>query len=69
MTDPATYQTDPKWAAELRRHRMVEVPRPSDWQLRINAHTVWCPQAGDEPNAFCRLMARLLLGVRWERVK
>jgi hypothetical protein len=50
-----------------RTYRLLVAPEQSDWQLKINAHTVWIPQKGEEPSAFYRLMCRLLLGVRWEK--
>lgn len=40
----------------------------SDWQCRLNPHTVYRPRKGDEPNAFHRFMQWLCFGVRWERV-
>lgn len=40
----------------------------SDWTAKLGSqyHT---PLAGEEPNAFHRLMQRLVLGIRWERTE
>ncbi len=48
----------------------IKVPEYSNWQATIAGNMiVWRPEKGREPNAFHRLMQRLILGIKWERVK
>jgi hypothetical protein len=42
------------------------VQERSDWTARV-AEIRFTPRKGYEPNAFHRLMQRLILGIRWER--
>lgn len=44
------------------------VPERSDWTMHA-AGTQFTPLKGQEPNAFHRMMQRLVLGIRWERTK
>ena len=48
----------------------IPKPRqPSDWRANFVNEIFVTPEDGYEPNAFHRLMHRLILGIKWERVK
>lgn len=39
------------------------------WKLWLNSNTWFMYEEGKQPNAFHRLMQRLILGFKWERIK
>lgn len=44
------------------------IPKKSEWKMKASGVIYW-PDEGKEPNAFHRLMQRLVLGFKWEKVK
>ncbi len=46
--------------------KTIEMPKMSEWSMCISHITFQIP-AGKVPNAFHRLMQRLILGVEWKK--
>jgi hypothetical protein len=45
----------------------LSIPKYSKWKVKIAGSLVLVPLEGKEPNAFHRLMQRLILGFKWEK--
>lgn len=46
----------------------LTTPKPSGWRVHLVNGVEWHPDEGQVPNAFWRLMQRLMFGFRWERL-
>ena len=50
----------------------LTMPKPSGWRCKLfgsdASGITWCPNEGEVPNAFWRVMQFLAFGNRWERI-
>ena len=65
MTDKINIH-DPRRCRFAGTYGGFTTPELSDWTAHLGS-LHYTPLAGQEPNAFHRMMQRLVLGIRWER--
>ena len=56
----------------MTEHRMIGLPKPSGWEVRIAGEYGICIRPDDRANIPCwfhRLMQRLVVGIVWEKIK
>lgn len=69
MTDKINFHDPRRWhTLQPDNGIRITYDQLSGWTAKLGSqyHT---PLAGEEPNAFHRLMQRLVLGIRWERTE
>ena len=57
--------------SELNTMLMIEIRKEPEytWRCEVMTELYWYREEGQQPNAFHRMMQRLVFGIKWEKLE